>query len=128
MQIEIIISLVGTIGTILTVVMIYFGKISSMDRRLTASISSVDKRVEGMRIKTDLLWGVVEKEIPRLLKNPGDSYKDKLLDKMSREGLTINEAIELRQLLKKEIKNKDGAAVIAYALILVKLEYIIGGT
>ena len=111
-----IITLIGMICTVLSVAMIYFKTINSLDRRLTK-----------METKTNLLWKVVEREIPRLLKNPHSITKDRLLDKMSNKNLTLKEAVKLKGMLENEIRKKEGTIVIAYSLTIARLEQYIGG-
>jgi hypothetical protein len=109
-----IITLIGMICTVLSVAMLYFKSINSIDRRLTR-----------LETKTDLFWGMVEREIPRLLKAPTHLEMDDLLDKMTVSKLTKKDAIRLKDILEKEMDGCNDDKILACTLLLVRVEQII---
>lgn len=82
------------------------------------------ERLKSVEIKSDLFWGLVEKELPKILHSPHTPVFDALLEKMESSNLTNDEKIELKQLLKDEVyhMNPDYGKRLVAVLLLARLE------
>jgi len=89
-------------------------------------ISTLMQRVTSIETKVGLFWGLVERELPSILKRPTHLTMDVLLDKMSLSGLTIDEAKDLWDRLYC-LNDLPTERVVIRVLLLSRLEQIIRG-
>lgn len=117
-----IIAILGTLITVYKMVSKSKEDINKQFGGIFKQLTKLKERVTRIETKTDLFWNWIEREMPRILKNPGNSTKDSLLDKMCKNDITSKEVKELKGILEKELKEKDGTIVIAYSLVLARLD------
>jgi len=91
-----------------------------------AVISGIKERITRLETKTELFWKCVETGIVGMLKSyPTNISKDVLLDKMLHNELTLDNAQELRLIIKEEMELTKKENVLIYVLALGRLEQVI---
>lgn len=118
-ELEIAISVTSIMLTVIGLLFQYFKVILGLKERMAT-----------LETKINLFWSIVEREIPRLLKDPTGLTKDGLLDKFAEHhsnGMTLQEMEELTGILECELKEKKmtNTRRIAYALIVGRLKQLI---
>ena len=84
----------------------------------------IDGRLRTIEVKTDLFWGLVEKELPRILHSPHTPEFDLLLEKMMADTLNRDEIAELEARLRVEIEfnNPDYGKRLVAILLLARVQ------
>lgn len=85
------------------------GALSYFKKQYTPKeLADIRGEVEILKKQVDLFWGVVEKQMSTLLHSPHRPNLDLLLEKNTRgERLTVEEAVQLIELLQKLIDSQD---------------------
>jgi len=125
---SLILSAIGVILTVSGLAIVYFKIILGIFERLTKlegkgkTDPAVLERLKALETKTDLFWGVVQANIPKLLRSPHTPVEDALLDKLRDDTINRIELLDLRHLLQcdldDEINKKDLSLSIAYILAI----------
>ena len=89
-----------------------------------AVIAGMKERLATLETKMELFWRAIENNVIHLLKSyPTHIRKDILLDKLSCRALNLEEAYELRTILREEMKGLlNNTNTIAYVLMIARLE------
>jgi hypothetical protein len=121
--------IVAIVVSVLGLLITYFGfvqKQNDRNDRAVAQAVTQGERITKIETKVDLFWKVVETSVGSLLKSPTHTEKDVLLDKLAHRELDMPEAERLRGILTDEMQLRGREnGVIAYALIIARLEQII---
>ena len=125
---SLILSAIGVILTVSGLAIGYFKIILGIFERLTKlegkgkTDPAVLERLKALETKTDLFWGIVQANIPKLLHSPHTPVEDALLDKLRDDTINRIELLDLRHLLQcdldDEINKKDLSLSIAYILAI----------
>ncbi len=83
----------------------------------------IRERLAKLETKTDLFWGMVESNVPKMLVHPHSPRRDELLNKMGRTEFTTNEYKELIQELENDIDQEPKELRLAVILLLTNLKY-----
>ncbi len=89
-------------------------------------IDEACERIKALEVKSDLVWGAVEKTMIDILHHPTETQRDTLLEKLSNRTINLMELEELENILKdiiivKEVKEE----AIAASLLLARTKQII---
>jgi hypothetical protein len=92
----------------------YFGVIGDLKNRLT-------------KLETQMqpFWGIIERELPKLIHSPHTPEIDALLEEMMNGTLTKEKAKDLKDRLKAELNVPDVGKKLAITLIILRLDQII---
>ena len=89
-------------------------------------ISDIKERITRLETKTELFWKCVETGVVGMLKTyPTNVNKDVLLDNMLHNELTLDDAQELRSILKGEMELAKKENILIYVLALGRIEQVI---
>jgi hypothetical protein len=88
-----------------------------------------DIKTRLIRLETQIspFWGIVEKELIKLVHSPHTPEIDKLLDNMMDNTLTKEEAEELKCKLRDELNVPDYGKKLAIILLIARLDQFIKG-
>ena len=105
----------------------YFKAIADLKSKLAAVEKQILERVVKLETKMELFWTTVEECVPKMLHSPHAPMMDELLEKVEkRKPLTLDEAIELKQMLETEFNGDPKQPhAMGYVLLIARLNDII---
>lgn len=118
-----ILGIAGGIIAIAVAVATYFRGVIQQN----AKIHTLELELNTIKTQFNVFWAVVEKELPRILIKPHRLDIDELLRKMtSKEGLTVEEKIRMRDKMKDALEqgigDTDSGLALGYALLIARIE------
>ena len=112
------------VGTILALIAIGVSATGLLAQHFV-SIAKLKERLVRIETKVDVFWKAVEGRLVDMLHSPHSPEVDVLLDKMKQGGLSLDEAIHLRNQLDMQYTNANPHRNIALILVLGRLEQVI---
>lgn len=119
MEVSEFLSIIATLIAILTLILTEIRRVTLNAKNLEGRLVTIEQHqfleedrscLKELELKMKLLWSIIEKEFPKLLKDPTTPYLDDLLDKVMQVGLAGLTEEQLNNLL-DELENEYDLAV-----------------
>ncbi len=92
-------------------------------------VNDQGERITRLETKMDPFWQLIQGRVAQMLKAPTHLRKDALLDKLTEQIISLDEAKELKTILMTEVEdhNDNLGLTLGYILVLTRIEQIILG-
>jgi hypothetical protein len=113
------------LSTIISLVTLFLLILEALVQRFVFD-AKILERLKDVELKSNLFWGLVEKELPKILHSPHTPVLDSFLEKMVSKTLTAKDKVILGSLLQEELKaetSPDYGRRLVVVLLLAQLQH-----